>query len=140
MLPYLYVISLWTKSFQQRTCKVNQQCMFYGFLLPTTPQATLTINYFTFILPKEFNYTALQNLDRCTLQPTTTQLYSVTSCSITRNPSAVTIKYSPPTYNQWYNLIGVDHSNPALLFTAPPYPGDHYQMQTNLWTSAGALV
>lgn len=52
LLPNLYVISLWTKSFQQRTCRVGQQCMFYGFLLPTTPSSTLAINYFTFILPK----------------------------------------------------------------------------------------
>jgi hypothetical protein len=51
-LPYLYVISLFTKSFTQRTCTVSQQCMFYGFLLPTTPSSTKVITRMTFELPK----------------------------------------------------------------------------------------
>jgi hypothetical protein len=28
----------------------------------------------------------------------------------------------------------------SSLFTAPKYPGDHYQMQVNLWSSGNALV
>jgi hypothetical protein len=74
------------------------------------------------------------------VQPTTTQLYPVT-CAVSRDSVALTIKFSPSSYTQsLYNLISIDHSSTSLLFTAPPYPGDHYQMQTNLWTSAGALV
>jgi len=51
-LPYLYVISLFTRSFGQRTCTINQQCMFYGFLLPSTPSSSITISSMTFLLPK----------------------------------------------------------------------------------------
>lgn len=52
LLPYLYVISLYTKSFTQRTCAVEQQCMFYGFLLPSTLQSDIAIRYMTFLLPR----------------------------------------------------------------------------------------
>ena len=52
LLPYLYVISLWTKSFVQRTCTINQKCMFYGFLLPSTDKTDIAITYMTFILPR----------------------------------------------------------------------------------------
>ncbi len=83
LLPYLYVISLWTRSFVQRTCVIGQQCMFYGFLLPTTPRATMTIDHMTFLLPKEFNYTATQTLNRCTVQPTTNSLWTF-SCGVSR--------------------------------------------------------
>ncbi len=52
LLPYLYVLSLYTKSFQQRTCRIGEKCMFYGFLLPTTPSTSIAIRYMTYILPK----------------------------------------------------------------------------------------
>ncbi len=140
-LPFLYVISLFTRSFGQRTCIINQQCMFYGFLLPSTPQANLTIRSMTFLLPKEFNYSTAQTFDRCTLQPTTTLLYTF-GCSIGRNNSQITIGYTPggSNYNQWYNLLNIDASSPSMLFTSPKYPGDHYQMQVNLWSNTNALV
>ena len=51
-LPYLYVLSLYTKSFTQRTCAVNQLCSFYGFLLPTTLSTDIAIRSMTFILPR----------------------------------------------------------------------------------------
>lgn len=141
LLPYLYVISLYTKSFVQRTCTIGEQCMFYGFLLPTTPSSTMAIDSMTFLLPKEFNYTTTQTLDKCTLQPTTTSLWTF-ACGVSRTNSQITISYKPSsgTYNQWYNLINLDHSNPSLLFTAPSYPGDHYQMKVNLWSPSNALV
>lgn len=141
LLPYLYVISLFTQSFKQRTCTINQQCMFYGFLLPTTPSSSITISRMTFELPKEFQYSSTQTLSRCTLQPTTTSLWTF-SCSVSRNSSQITIGYTPSggTYNQGYNLISLDHSDPSLLFTAPAYPGTHYQMQVNLWSNTNALV
>lgn len=119
-------------------------CMFYGFLYPSTPSTTLDIRYtsssstmdiryMSFLLPKEFNYSTVQTLSACTLQPTTPDLYNV-PCTVSRNNSQVTILYVPNNgnYNQGYNLLNLDHSNPNMLFTAPAYPGNHYQMQVNL--------
>jgi hypothetical protein len=141
LLPYLYVISLYTKSFMQRTCTIEQQCMFYGFLLPSTLQSDRAIRYMTFLLPKEFGYTPTQTLNKCTLQPTTTSLWTF-SCGVSRDNARITINYTPSagTYNQWYNLINLDHSVASSLFTAPKYPGNHYQMQVNLWASNNSLV
>ena len=52
--------------------------------------------------------------------------------------------YIPSTvgavYNQWYNLIGLDHTDATKLFTAPKYPGNQYQMKVNLWTSSNTLA
>jgi hypothetical protein len=140
-LPYLYVISLFTRSFGQRTCTINQKCMFYGFLLPSTLPATMTISSMTFLLPKEFNYSTTPTFNKCTLQPTTTLLYTF-GCSVTRNNSQITIGYTPggSNYNQGYNLLNLDHSSSSMLFTSPKYPGDHYQMQVNLWSNTNALV
>ena len=61
---------------------------------------------------------------------------------MSRNNSIVTINYTPNagTYNQWYNLINLDHSVASSLFTVPKYPGNHYQMQVNLWASNQSLV
>lgn len=145
--PFLYVISLFTRSFQQRTCNINEMCMFYGFLFPSTPTSTLAISYMSFLLPKEFNYSTAQTLDSCTLQPTTPNLYSV-PCTVSRNNSQITILYSPlggnsnvgGNYNQGYNLLNLDNSNQNMLFTSPAYPGNHYQMQVNLWSPANQLV
>ena len=138
-LPYLYVISLFTRSFGQRTCTINQQCMFYGFLLPSTPSSSIPITSMTFLLPKEFNYSTTQTLNKCTLQPTTTMLYTF-SCGVARNNSQITISYTPPAYNQGYNLINLDNSVASMLFTSPKYPGNQYQMQVNLWSNTNKLV
>ena len=83
LLPYLYVISLYTKSFTQRTCAVDQQCMFYGFLLPSTLQSDIAVRYMTFLLPQEFGYTPTRTLNKCTLQPTTTSLWTF-NCGVSR--------------------------------------------------------
>lgn len=73
------------------------------------------------------------------MQSTTTTKYTF-GCAANRNNSQITMAYNPPTYNQLYNLINLDSSSASQLFTAPMYPGNHYQMQVNLWTSGGALV
>ena len=116
--------------------------MFYGFLLPSTPSSSIAIKKMTYVLPPEFNYSPVRALDSCTLQPTTTSLYSVSDCSVRRDSRKITIGYNPSgsNYNQGYNLINIDHSVASSLFTAPDYPGNHYQMQVNLWTSSYALV
>jgi hypothetical protein len=113
--------------------------MFYGFLYPTTPSTSININRMTFLLPKEFGYSSLQTFDSCTVQATTTTLYTF-SCGISRNNSQITIGYTPTVYNQLYNLLNLDNSDATKLFTAPSYPGDHYQMQVNLWSNTNALV
>jgi hypothetical protein len=138
-LPFLYVINFPTRSFSQRTCTLGQQCMIYGFIYPTTPSATMVIDHMTFLLPKEFNYSSLQTFDSCFIQSTTTTYYSF-NCPLTRNNSQITIGFNPTVYNQLYNLFNIDTSNTAMLFTAPKYPGNHYQMQVNLWSSSNALV
>lgn len=50
--------------------------------------------------------------------------------------------YTPGSgqYNQGYNLLKLDHSDPSRLFTAPSYPGNHYQMKVNLWSTTNTLV
>ena len=115
--------------------------MFYGFLLPTTPRSSITITRMTFLLPKEFKYTTTRTLNKCTLQPTTTSLWTF-SCGVERKDAQITISYTPTSnsYNQGYNLLNLDHSDSSMLFTAPAFPGNHYTMQVNLWSSSNALV
>lgn len=48
--------------------------------------------------------------------------------------------FTPPSYDHNYQLITIDNSNPSLLFTAPSYPGNMYQMLVSLWSAAGLLV
>ena len=50
--PELYKINFPTQAFSKRTCKVNQLCMFYGYLLASTPSSSpLVIDYMTYTLP-----------------------------------------------------------------------------------------
>lgn len=49
--PYIYTINFPTKAFNKRTCRTNQLCMFYGYLLPSTPSSN-PIRYMTYTLPK----------------------------------------------------------------------------------------
>lgn len=51
-LPFLYVINFPVESFGDRTCSIGEKCMFYGFLYPTTPFASIQIKYMTFVLPR----------------------------------------------------------------------------------------
>lgn len=113
--------------------------MIYGFIHPTTPSTDIVINRMTFLLPKEFNYSSLQTFDNCFIQSTTTSYYQF-SCSLVRNSSQITIAFNPTTYNQRYNLFNIDHSDSSRLFTAPRFPGSHYQMQVNLWSNTNTLV
>ena len=137
--PYLYVLNFPTKSFNARTCAINEQCMFYGFIYPTTPISDIAITRMTFGLPREFKYTSEQVFDSCTVQSRTTDL-RVFSCGVSRTQSQVTVEYVPPAYNQEYNLLSIDTANSASLFTAPAHPGDHYTMHVNLWSATDHLV
>lgn len=62
------------------------------------------------------------------------------TCTASRKDSDVTIKFFPTSYNHNYKLISIDTSNQAQLFKAPAYPGTHYQMKVNLFTSSDILV
>ena len=137
--PFLYVINFPTKSYSQRICTVGKKCMIYGYIQPTTLSGEIMINRMTFLLPKEFNYSNQATFDRCRIQATTTN-FSTFNCQLVRNNSQITITYIPPSYNHRYNLINMDHSSASQLFTAPNFPGNHYQMQVNLWSAANALV
>lgn len=59
-----------------------------------------------------------------------------------RNNSKVTIRLNPTggAYNHNYKIIRIDHSNSNLLFTAPQYPGTHYQMKVDLYNETGPLL
>lgn len=133
------MINFPTRSFNQRTCTIGQKCMIYGFLYPTTPSTSIAINRMSFLLPREFNYSSAQTFDSCFIQSRTTTFYSF-SCPVSRNNSQITIGFTPPGYNQLYNLFNIDHSSASMLFTAPNFPGNHYRMQVNLWASNNSLV
>jgi hypothetical protein len=137
--PFLQVVNFPQRSFPQRTCTIGQKCMFYGFLYPSTPSATLAISYMTFLLPREFNYSSQQSFDSCFVQYTTSNYYTF-SCPVTRNSSQITIRFNPPGYTQLYNLFNLDHASVPMLFTAPNFPGNHYRMQVNLWSASNQLV
>jgi len=64
-------------------------------------------------------------------------------CTATRNNSKVTVRLMPEvsyTYNHIYKLIKIDNKDPYKLFTAPQYPGTHYQMKVDLYTSTNLLI
>jgi hypothetical protein len=44
------------------------------------------------------------------------------------------------TYNHDYKLMKIDNSDGSKLFTAPQYPGTHYQMKVDLYTTANLLI
>ncbi len=50
--PYIWSIDFPTMAFNKRTCRTSQQCMFYGYLLPSTPLAVIPLSYMTFTLPQ----------------------------------------------------------------------------------------
>ena len=56
--PHISKINFLTKAWNKRTCKTNQLCMFYGYLLPSTLISDIPIEYMTFTLPREFNYSS----------------------------------------------------------------------------------
>lgn len=62
------------------------------------------------------------------------------TCTANRTNSDVTVKFIPSSYNHNYKLINIDTSDQTKLFKAPAYPGTHYQMKVNLFTSTNVLV
>lgn len=66
--------------------------------------------------------------------------FNPTTCSAARADSDVTIKFLPSSYNHNYKLVTIDTSDQTKLFKAPAYPGTHYQMKVNLFTSSDVLV
>lgn len=62
------------------------------------------------------------------------------TCTANRTNSDVSVKFYPNSYNHNYKLVTIDTSDQTKLFKAPAYPGNHYQMKVNLFTSANVLV
>lgn len=54
----------------------------------------------------------------------------------------MTIRVLPVSYtfNHNYKLLKIDNKNATRLFTAPQYPGSHYQMKVDLYTSTDLLI
>lgn len=50
------------------------------------------------------------------------------------------MKFAPNSYNHHYKLVTMDTSDQTRLFKAPAYPGTHYQMKVNLFSSSNVLV
>lgn len=48
--------------------------------------------------------------------------------------------FYPNSYNHNYKLVTIDTSDQTKLFKAPAYPGTHYQMKVNLFTSSDVLM
>lgn len=42
--------------------------MFYGYLLPSTPQASFQIKYMDYTVPPEFKYSNLLSYDQCDMK------------------------------------------------------------------------
>lgn len=139
--PYIYKIDFFTSSFTNRICQTGQQCMFYGYLLPSTLQTSYQIQYFDYTIPPEFMYSNLQSYDSCDMKEKNSDAYTF-GCIATRNNSKVTIRVTPIgyTYNHNYKLIKIDNKNASKLFTAPQYPGSHYQMKVDLYTNTNLLI
>lgn len=116
--------------------------MFYGYLLPTTPQASFQIKYMDYTIPNEFKYSNLVSYNRCDMKEKNSDNF-LFGCTATRNNSKVTIRFMPNagyTYNHNYKLLKIDNSDATRLFTAPQYPGTHYQMKVDLYTNTDRLI
>lgn len=137
--PYIWSIDFPTMAFNKRTCRTSQQCMFYGYLLPSTPLAVIPLSYMTFTLPQQFGYSNLTTYTACKMKQKNDDPNTI-ACTANRTNSDVTIKFVPSSYNHNYKLINIDTSDKTKLFKAPAYPGTHYQMKVNLFTSTNVLV
>lgn len=115
--------------------------MFYGYLLPSTPQASYQIKYFDYTIPSEFLYSNLLSYDSCDMKEKNSDSYTF-GCTATRNNSKVAVRFMPVsyTYNHNYKLLRIDNKNASRLFTAPQYPGSHYQMKVDLYTNTDLLI
>jgi hypothetical protein len=141
--PYIYKIDFFTYSFTKRICEAGEKCMFYGYLLPSTLQANFQIKYFDYTIPSEFIYSNLLSYDSCDMKEKNSDSYNF-ACTASRNTSKVTVRFLPTTggyvYNHNYKLIRIDNKNATRLFNAPQYPGTHYQMKVDLYTTADILI
>lgn len=64
-------------------------------------------------------------------------------CTTSRNNSKVTVRFLPEVayaYNHNYKLMKIDNKDASKLFTAPQYPGTHYQMKVDLYTNTDKLI
>ena len=66
--------------------------------------------------------------------------YNPITCTASRSDSEVSIKFSPTSYNHNYKLVTIDTADQTQLFQAPQYPGTHYQMKVDLYTSTDILM
>lgn len=137
--PFIYKINFPTQAFSKRTCRTSQLCMFYGYLLPSTDFAAIPLRYMTYTLPPEFGYSNLTTYSACKMEEKNDD-FNPTTCVATRTDSDVTMKFLPNTYNHNYKLVTIDTSDQTKLFKAPAYPGTHYRMKVNLFTSTDILV
>lgn len=130
--PPISSVDFHTTSFNSRTCTINDQCMFYGYLLPSTLYSEYVIRKMVFTLPPEFKYAAITSMSACLMKG-----YSnvpITSCLIDRTNSTLSITYVPSSYDHNYKLITLNTASVSQLFTSPAYPGTHYQMKADLYT------
>ena len=137
--PYIYKINFPTQAFSKRTCRTNELCMFYGYLLPSTPTSSMSIRYMTYTLPPEFGYSPLRTYDRCSMEEKNDD-YNPITCTTRRDDSDIVIRFYPTSYNHNYKLVTIDTTNQAKLFKAPPFPGTHYQMKVDMFTSTNVLA
>ena len=54
--------------------------------------------------------------------------------------SDVIISFQPTSYNHNYKLVTIDSADQSMLFEAPEYPGTHYQMKVDLYSSTNLLM
>lgn len=62
---------------------------------------------------------------------------TISSCLVDRTNSTVRMTYVPASYDHNYKLITLNINDGSLLFTTPQYPGTHYQMKADLYTTIG---
>lgn len=139
MSPYIYKINFPTEAFSKRTCRTNGQCMFYGYLLPSTEYSDTQLCHMVYTLPEEFKYSNLKNYDSCVMEEKNDD-YNPVSCTASRNDSDLRIKFDPDSYNHNYKLVSIDTSQNSKLFTAPALPGTHYQMGVDLYSCSDVLM
>lgn len=130
--PPISSVDFHTTSFTSRTCTINDQCMFYGYLLPSTLKTSYQISKMVFTLPPEFGYAPITSLTKCLMKGYTD--VSISSCNTDRTNSTFTITYVPASYDHNYKLITLN-TDATKLFTSPAYPGSHYQMGADLYTT-----
>lgn len=112
--------------------------MFYGYLLPSSPQSPIAIDYMTYTLPSEFGYSNQVSYN-CILEDKNDD-YNPISCTTRRVDSDVIIKFVPTYYDHKYELVTIDSTDRSKLFRAPKFPGTHYQMKVDLYSSTNLLM